>query len=242
LFVISLSFSIGVIFVSKRARHFGLDHKLALDLCLAFMVGSLLGSRIFHVLYERPDLYWQEPVLVFEIWRGGFVYYGGFFGAGLLTGLLLRARKQSFWPWADLFAPVLSFGYAIGRVACFLQGCCYGRHCEMPWAVHFPQGADAPAGVPLHPTQLYATGFEFIVLAILLLAEKKLRARTGSLFLIWLPLHGLGRIFMEFYRDDFRGPDFLGLSISTFISLALIAAGLVRLWLKWRKPVATNTI
>lgn len=206
-----------------------MDHKFALDLGLAFMIGAMAGSRLFHVFYERPDIYLEDPLRVFQVWRGGFVYYGGFIGALVLCLALLKARKQPFLPWADLFAPVLSFGYALGRIACFMAGCCFGRECHYPWAVHFPEGVEAPAGVPLHPTQLYASFWEWAVLALLLTLERKKRLPVGGLFFTWLIGHGAGRIVMEIFRADFRGPQALGLSISTLISLALVIAGVAGL-------------
>lgn len=230
LFIISLSFSIGVVWVSRRALRGKMDHKFALDLGLAFMIGSMVGARLFHVFYERPDIYLADPIRLFQVWRGGFVYYGGFIGALALCLALLRWRRQPFLPWADLFAPVLSFGYALGRIACFMAGCCFGRECHYPWAVHFPEGVEAPAGVPLHPTQLYASLWEWGVLALLLGLERRSpRLPPGSLFFVWLIGHGAGRIIMEHFRADFRGPEALGLSISTLISLALLGAGLAGL-------------
>jgi phosphatidylglycerol---prolipoprotein diacylglyceryl transferase len=216
LFVISMVFCIGIVWISRRARSRALDYKLSLDLSLAFMAGSLIGARLLHVIYERPDIYLTDPMRIFEVWRGGFVFYGGAMTAALFCFVLLKIRREPFLPWADLFAPVLAFGYALGRIGCFLEGCCYGRQCDLPWAVH-----------GLHPTQLYATFWEFAVLGFLLWLERRPGLhRKGFVFFVWMALHGLGRLLMEHFRDDFRGPEAMGLSISTVLSLIIVAIGL----------------
>lgn len=224
LFLISLAYCIGVVWISARARSHNMDYKLSLDLALLFMIGSLAGARLLHVIYERPDIYIADPVRVFEIWKGGFVYYGGAILATLLCYLLVRYKKQSFLVWADLYTPLFPFGYGLGRLGCFFAGCCYGRECDLPWAVHFPEGVEAPAGIGLHPTQLYAVAWEWSVFALILKMDRQSPRRPGVLFLTWVLLHALGRIMMEYFRGDFRGASPDGLSVSTWISLAVIVA------------------
>jgi phosphatidylglycerol---prolipoprotein diacylglyceryl transferase len=226
--LISLAYCIGVIWISKRARDRGMDYKLSLDLALLFMIGSLVGARLLHVIYERPDIYMEDPLRVFEIWKGGFVYYGGAIAATLFCYLLVWRRKENFLVWADLFTPLFPFGYGLGRLGCFFAGCCYGRECDLPWAVHFPEGVEAPAHVGLHPTQLYAVAWEWSLFAVILFLEKKSNRRApGFLFFSWLIGHGLGRIMMEYFRGDFRGATPLGISVSTWISAAVVACGIV---------------
>lgn len=228
LFLISLSYCIGVVWISKRARDRNMDYKLSLDIALAFMIGSFVGARLLHIVYERPDIYLERPIQIFEVWKGGFVFYGGAIAATLFCYLLIRHRKADFLEWADLYTPLFPFGYGLGRLGCFFAGCCYGRACDYPWAVRFPEGVEAPAGVPLHPVQLYAVAFEWTVFGFILWFEKKPRAK-GELFFTWLALHGVGRVMMEYFRADFRGASPLGLSVSTWISLAVIAAGVAGL-------------
>src|SRR5690606_6314306 len=113
-------------------------------------------------------------------------------------------------------APVLAFAYAAGRSACFLAGCCYGRYCDLPWAID-----------GRHPTQLYAAAWEMGVVFILLgLRPSPFFQNPGRIFYLWMILHGIGRFIMEAFRDDFRGPS-LGLSISGWISLGLVITGFI---------------
>lgn len=223
--IISLTASVGLLWLVRRSRQQGLGQKAVLDLSLIIMVSGFIGARLLHVFYEMPQYYQEDWIRVLHFWNGGFVFYGGAFLAGVSCLFYLRKK---LWPqydrYLDLFAPVLSFTYALGRTACFLAGCCYGRSCELPWAI---------AG--RHPTQIYASLWEAGTLLILLGIEKivvKDRVRwlqkNGSLFYLWMVLHGAGRLLMETFRNDFRGPSW-GLSVSSWISLAIIAAGVLLL-------------
>ncbi len=234
---ISLVFCLSLIWVKKRAQKKNLSKNIALDLSLMIMLGGFVGARLFHVFFESPEYYLKDPMAIFSFWQGGFVYYGGVIGAFILSFVWLKKNKLPAFEWLDFFAPVISFGYAAGRIACFLTGCCYGRSCPYPWGVKFLALQD---GIARHPTQLYAVFWESLVVLILLYIEKEKKNKmlvfkslfvsSGSIFMLWLVLHSLGRILMEYYRDDFRGPALLGLSFSTWISLlafAFGAAGLV---------------
>lgn len=220
------------------------------------MISALIGSRGFHVFYESFDYYRQKPWDVLKVWQGGFVFYGGLIGA--LVGLIAvtKIKKASFWSWADFFAPVVSLGYALGRLGCFLGGCCYGRECELPWAVEFTHPG-MPTGLR-HPTQLYATALESLVFVFLLWLERKQRQHRqhrdqepglgsapyralnsylqtpGALFLSWLILHGIGRIIMEVFRDDYRGAMPMGISVSAWIAATMVSVSVLVLSLRAR--------
>lgn len=226
--IISLIYCFAPFWILKRAEKKNLKKATALDICLAVMIGGLIGARLMHVYYEMPEFYRLNHSEIVKIWEGGFVFYGGFLGAIIFVFLLLRFRRENFLEWADVFAPVFALGYGFGRIGCFLAGCCYGMTCKLPWAVHFPPGGEAPPGVALHPTQLYAASWEFALLAVLIYFERYLQKvsynfhKNGLLFFIWLFFHGSGRIIMELFRDDPRGPTPLGFSISTWISAGLM--------------------
>lgn len=127
----------------------------------------------------------------------------------------------------DFAAPIISLGYALGRIACFLEGCCYGKICDWPWAYTFGQ-IDFATGqfsfATRHPTQLYASLLEFSILFLVLYLEKikRFAARPGMLFMVWLALHAFNRILVEIFRDDDRGAMLAGMSISTLISFCLV--------------------
>lgn len=224
--VISLAYSVGVIWVYRRALTAGEDPNAILDVALAAMIGGFIGSRLAHVVFEQPRFYWEHPGSIFKFWYGGFVFYGGAIGGFLGAWLPVRRRKLNYLRVGDLFAPVLAFGYALGRLGCLAAGCCYGRPTNLPWAIKFPPGVEAPSGIGLHPTQIYSSLWETGVLIGLLMVEKKgKRRKPGFLLGLWLMLHGIGRGIIEQFRDDFRGQTFIHLSLSTWLSLAALTWG-----------------
>jgi phosphatidylglycerol:prolipoprotein diacylglycerol transferase len=191
------------------------QRNMALDISMVLMIAGFVGARLFHIIFEEPSYYGEDPWRIFEIWKGGFVWYGGAILGGLSAVTFLRLKREPMAPWLDLFAPICALGYALGRVACWMTGCCFGDICELPSGFRFR-----------HPTQLYAIVWELAALAILLALEKRKpelrRRRPGRLFAVWILLHCLGRIFMEVFRADPRGPEPLGISIATWLSLTLI--------------------
>jgi len=218
---ISLACIAGSLWFIRRATKRGLRRLDAVDLTLTVLISGFLGARALHVLYEEPGYYALEPMAVFEVWNGGFVFFGGVIGAWIGALVFSQWRRQPFWFWADLAAPPIALGYAIGRLGCFLNGCCYGKICELPWAVDLH-------GAIRHPTQIYATLWELGVIAILIFIERHIK-RSGNLFNIWLLLHCLGRLGMEALRDDPRGALIGGLTISSWLAVAMMGAGLVNL-------------
>lgn len=233
-FILSLTVCLGLVWLTRRAQRLHLSRKISLDLSLIVMMSGFLGGRLFHIFYEDFSYYREDPWRALQIWNGGFVFYGGALLAGCLSLIYLYLTdKKHLKNYLDLFAPVLSLSYMLGRFACLFAGCCYGRYCELPWSI---------AG--RHPTQAYAAIWELGVLLILLGIEKTTPKthqinsfkKNGALFFLWMILHGAGRLLMEAYREDFRGPSF-GLSISSWISLVIIFTGC---FLLLRRPPATN--
>lgn len=222
--VISLSLTFLLFWLSQRLEsenEKSFDRKMAFDLSLIIMISGFLGARLFHVFYEHWDFYSAYPIEIFKFWNGGFVYFGGFTASLLMSSLYLKSQKQSFLNWADFFTPLLSASYALGRIGCLLEGCCYGQYCTLPWAI---------AG--RHPTQIYMSLGEFFVLGVILWIEKKKPAFVGFLFTTWIMLHSIFRFIFEFFRDDDRGSSILGLSISQTICLALFFGSSIFLFRK----------
>lgn len=210
--VISLSLCIGALWLVRRAEAQGLSRNRALDIGLLLVFGGFFGSRLFHVLFEEPAYYWEDPSRILEIWRGGFVWYGGALLGTVACLAYIRWQRFSAGAWLDIFAPVGALAYAIGRVACLLTGCCYGAVCMLP-----------NGRAIRHPTQLYAILWELGAVGILLWLEKHRTLRKpGRLFVVWMGLHSIGRIIIEFFRADPRGPELLGFSQATWISAGIL--------------------
>lgn len=230
--VISLSLCLGVWWFYHRSENKELPTEITLNLSLWILISGFIGARLFHVLIEEPSYYWQDTLQVLAIEQGGFVFLGGALLAALTSTLYLK-KQERFWDWLDAFAPVGALTYSLGRIGCFLGGCCYGRVCPWPWATPLVE-INSSTGLTItqwrHPTALYATFLELIILWYLMTKEKT-RLKPGQLFLTAVLLHCLARVVMESFRDDPRGPEFWGLSVSTLLSLmiGLMAAVLGRL-------------
>ena len=221
-FMMSVIYCISLLWAIKRADQKGLSRHKTLDYSLVIMISGVLGARLVHVIFEYPDYYLKYPFDIFLLYQGGFVFYGGFLFAFLGCFIIIKYRKDSLTLWMDFFTPIISFGYALGRIGCFLGGCCYGKPSSISWAITFSPDALAPANIPLHPTQLYLSGSEFIIFALILFAEKKKLFPKGCLFYFWLLLHSISRLIVEPFRGDFRGEVFLSLSLSSWISVFFI--------------------
>ncbi len=215
--VISLSLSFLLFLLSYRVDAFSKNRKLAFDISLLLMGSAFVGGRLMHIFYEEFDYYRANPEQVFYFWNGGFVYFGGLILCAISGFVYARYKKINFLEWADFFTPLFSLSHALGRIGCFLSGCCFGSQCILPWAY---------AG--RHPTALYLVLGEFFIFFLLLLMEKKQSYQfSGALFVKWLMLHSLLRFNVEYFRDDFRGlfikfPVLGSLSISQVVSLVVI--------------------
>jgi len=131
---------------------YGLTGGQVLHTGLLGFAGGILGARVGYVLLNWGE-YSGDVTATLDLWRGGMSWHGGLAGGLLVLGIATRAMGVSFARVFDLAAPGVALGYAVARVGCFLNGCCYGRASDLPWAVTFPQiGGHSPPPVPVHPT------------------------------------------------------------------------------------------
>jgi phosphatidylglycerol:prolipoprotein diacylglycerol transferase len=237
----------------RLAGRDGLNPNKAYDLGLYTIGASLVGSKLL-LLITEPGLLAPSRLFSKEFWSSGGVYFGGFLAAFGASILLARLYKMDWWRVADAFAPGIAIGQAIGRLGCFAAGCCWGTECSLPWAVEFPPEGQAntgvPAGIPLHPVQLYEAGLTLGIFLFLLWLRGR-RAFTGQVVLAYLVLYSAARFTLEFWRDDPRGDvlgltTLTGLSTSQLISVACGAGALLLMVLFWvrakRTPTATSGV
>jgi len=199
-----MAFLTGIGLALREARRVGEDPNKVLDLAFYMLIASIIGSRILYVLVNWP-MFKDDLLEIFRLWHGGLVFYGGFIGA-VITALWYVSRKGLLvWKTADIFAPSIAFGQFVGRIGCFFAGCCYGKVCELPWAVTFTHPESlAPKGVPLHPTQLYGSLIALLIF-LLLTGLKRIKKFEGQLFWTYVLLYGIARSVLESFRGDERG-------------------------------------
>lgn len=191
---------------------------------------SILGARLFHAVFERPQYFLANPLEVFRSFDG-MTFYGAFFMGALAVALFTTLRmknphlKRKVWDFSVLG---MSLTYGLMRVGCFLSGCCWGTITPLPWGVrYFDQASVMPfKGIPVHPVQLYDALLGF-GLFVLLFKLRKTKTWQGKLIIPTIIIYPLGRFITEHFRgDSFRGEDIiLGLSTSQVISVGLVLVG-----------------
>ena len=201
---IAMAFLSAIALALREARREGEDANKILDLCFYMLVAAIVGSRILYVLINWST-FRHDPFEIVRIWQGGLVFYGGFIGA-LLTALWYMRRKGlPLLKTADIMAPSIAFGQFVGRIGCFFAGCCYGKTCDLPWAVIFTHPESlAPKGVPLHPTQLYSS-LNGLFIFFVLVGIRRIKGFEGQIFWTYVLLYGVTRSIIEHFRGDERG-------------------------------------
>jgi len=232
----ALAFAIAVAWVYRQAKITGKieDSQQVLDLSMVIIVWSVIGARLFSILFDgNLSWYLENPKEIFMLWHGGFTFYGGFI-FGTAAGIwYVNKHKMDIWKVADLIAPALALGLAFGRLGCFASGDSFGKPTDLPWGVVFTDPASmAPTGVPLHPTQIYSVLTNALVFFILIKWQKRQKF-TGQIFLLFVILYAFTRSFVEIFRNDPRGV-YLGGIISTSQIISILV-GIIAIWIYYRK-------
>lgn len=205
-----------VLWLLRHRRSLGLSQNEFWAAMWTLLIGGIAGAKILFLIlgwehYVRGELrFWAD----FSV---GFVFFGGLLGAALAGLIFARVRRLSFVRGADYFAVAIPIGTAIGRIGCFLTGCCPGR--------------------PPHPVQLYesfASALIALVCRIALARVESDRAQPGTAFRCYLILYGLLRILLDPLRADGRPERYLGLSHQQLIALLVVVVAFV--WQTTTRP------
>jgi phosphatidylglycerol:prolipoprotein diacylglycerol transferase len=227
--MVAFGFLTAIYFTSREARRTGIAHQKIFDIGLYAILSGIIGARFLHILLEFQH-YVNRPFDAILINRGGLAFHGG-----LLTGILaawffIERNKMPLWKTADIFAPYIALGQAIGRIGCFLNGCCYGRPTNLAIGIHLPGHM-----FRLHPVQLYSSIFLILVFVLLKKVYKNKRF-DGAVFFSYLIMFSFGRFFVDFFRGDLRTILF-GLTTSQFISIGIFAMAFFFLVMRSRNKI-----
>lgn len=230
--LLAAAYLLGLKFAMVRAKACGLDEARVLDLGIYIIISALIGAKLL-LLVTDWRTFAGDPRELMTLARSGGVFYGGLILAVIVSLWYIRRAKLPLWTTCDSFAPGIALGHVIGRFGCLFAGCCYGKPTTLPWAITFTDpfaaaNVGTPLGVPLHPTQLYEAGAEFIILMVLLWSERKGRPFAGRTFWLYMLLYAVSRFIIEFFRGDERGNVGV-LSTSQFISVLLAPLAVVML-------------
>ncbi|WP_294401217.1 prolipoprotein diacylglyceryl transferase [uncultured Clostridium sp.] len=222
-----LMIAIGIIaaaslFINKGKKR-GYDEDSLLNLIIFAVIGGILGGKGLFIITELKNII-KDPSILLNFGYG-FVIYGAIGGGALAIYLYCRKKKWNILEILDITVGGLAIAQGFGRIGCFLAGCCYGAATDLPIGVVFPEGSLAPAGIHVHPTQIYSSVFDFILGFFLLYYGRKKRV-YGKVMGMYLIIYSIGRFLVEFLRNDPRGNVGL-LSTSQFIAIFTLVLGII---------------
>ena len=229
--LLATGFLVASAFCVHQARRHGEDPQKILDLCFYILIAAIVGSRIYYVLLELP-YYSSNPLQIFDITRGGLVFYGGVIASILTAVFFMRRWKMPIWRTCDLMAPAVPLGVVFGRLGCFAAGCCYGHETDVPWAVVFTHpDTIADRGVTLHPTQLYAS-LDGLILFVALVLLQRYKRFHGQVFCAFL----IGYAFLRYaieepFRSGYRGASFGEISVSVATGAPVLLVGVALMFI-----------
>ncbi len=228
---------LGVNLSQSLAKRRGIDPNSIGDLAIWLVLAAIPCARLYYVAFEWQS-YAQHPEQILAIWRGGIAIHGAVLGGAIAGLIFARLSQIPFWQLADVVAPSLILGQALGRWGNFFNSEAFGAPTNLPWKLFIPR-ENRPLSYQgyeyFHPTFLYESLWNLMVFALLMLLfnrglKNKPSLKPGTLALIYVSSYSLGRIWIEGLRTDslMLGP----LRIAQVVSLAGIVLGLAGLtWL-----------
>ena len=220
--MVALGFLIAVYLASREARRAGIAPENIFDIGLYALLFGIIGARALHILLERA-YYINRPFDIIMINRGGLAFHGGLIAGIMAAWFFTKRNRMPLWKTSDVIIPYVALGQAIGRIGCFLNGCCYGIPTYLPVGISLPGHLQR-----LHPTQLYSSIFLFLTFIILKRIYRK-KKFDGAVFFSYLLIFSFGRFFIDFLRGDLSRV-FLGMRTSQLISLGIFLIALVMRW------------
>ncbi|MBQ8954925.1 MAG: prolipoprotein diacylglyceryl transferase [Clostridia bacterium] len=232
--LIAVGLLLGILCASLREKQLGLKKDTALDFMLLALPAALVGARIYYVAFSWES-YAAHPLSVFNLREGGLAIYGGVIGGVIAALIYAKWKKVSFGALADLCAPALALGQAIGRWGNFFNQEAYGVVLENPALQRFPLAVYIEADGLWHAAAFfYESAWCFLIAALLLCLERRrVFKRRGDLFAAYLFLYGLERVLVEGLRTDslMLGP----IRVSQLLSGALMLGSLMWFLLRGRR-------
>jgi 16S rRNA (cytosine1402-N4)-methyltransferase/phosphatidylglycerol:prolipoprotein diacylglycerol transferase len=203
----------GILLAYNEAKRLGYDPEYIIDLALWCVPAAVIGARLYYVIFEW-DYYRGDIMKIINIREGGLAIHGALIAAVLTGYVFTRVRKISFWNTADIVAPGIVIGQAIGRWGNFVNQEAHGGPTNLPWGIMVD-------GVRVHPTFLYESIWDIGVFIFLILYRRKKKV-DGEVFLLYGILYSVGRFWIEGLRTD--SLMFMGMRTAQLISIAIIVA------------------
>lgn len=216
----------GIIVILIRSKLYPIPKSDAFVAYIFAGLGALFGGKLFYILQGWPQFLRlkaeQGLTLIDYVYKSGLVFYGGFFGCVLFTGLYCIIFKFRFWNVLDILTPALPLAQAFGRLGCFFVGCCYGIPYE--YGIIMSASPFIATDTPLLPVQLIESGCVLVLFISIMIYGKKKRS-PGKILGFYMIGYGIIRFILEFFRGDKIRGFYGALSISQWISVFVILTG-----------------
>ena len=232
---VSIAISITVIYI--ESRHQGLNTDDVLDMAIVAVIGGILGARIGWIMTSPTILwYFAHPLHILAIWEGGLSYFGGILGGVISANWLIRRRRMRFWQMADIVAPLLALSFGIGKIGCWLNGCCNGTATTSWLGVIFtnPLSQSDLLNQRIWPAQLFNSASGFLVFAVLFWVVRKRKRYDGQVFIWYLYLYGATSFVVEFFR--YIPVHVLRLTPNQWTDITIIVLGIIVSPILRRRP------
>jgi phosphatidylglycerol:prolipoprotein diacylglycerol transferase len=236
--MLAISFLVGIYWAMHRSQKKEIQRNVIMDLSLIIVLCAIIGSRALYVVTHLDEFkgHWWDAISPFQssgqIGISGLTMLGGILLALIAVAVFCLIKRISILKLGDIMALPLASGIFITRIGCFLNGCCFGKPCNLPWGMVFPLQSPAGyihQGIHIHPTQLYSSLYGLIILLALIFAEQKQKF-DGLVFFLFFALYGIARFFVDFVRsyEVTQMVNIFGISLTNnqWISLVLSITGI----------------
>lgn len=223
---VALGFIVSTYLARQEARRQKIEPEKIVNLALGLIISGIIGARILYVVQNLP-FFLDHPGQILMLHKGGLSFYGGFFFAIVFAIIFLRKQGLGILSTFDLVSPYLALAQAIGRIGCFLNGCCYGKPTTLNLGVYFPG-----EHVARHPVQIYSSFGLLLIFVTLRLLQSKRGNQTkisGQIFFSYALLYSSMRFFIEFLRGD-NLPVLVNLTLHQLISIVIFISSGIILW------------
>ncbi|PIR65909.1 MAG: prolipoprotein diacylglyceryl transferase [Candidatus Omnitrophica bacterium CG_4_9_14_0_2_um_filter_43_12] len=230
--MIAAAFFICTWLAGHAAKTKGLAADFIINSSLLILFSGIFGARILYV-FLSPGYYLKNPIEIIMLQHGGLAFYGGAAAAVLAEWLYIKKKNMPVYRIGDLLAPYVALGQAIGRIGCFLNGCCFGKPTDNFFGVVFPGASCA-----VHPTQIYSSlALLFLYIALRFLQSKNLK--EGTVLISYFMFYAVIRFMLEFLRGD-NMISVMGLTFSQFVGIVVFIACIILFIFRARKTNGKN--
>ncbi|MGI6711795.1 MAG: prolipoprotein diacylglyceryl transferase [Bacillota bacterium] len=223
--LMSTALAIGTILAYREAGKQKIDPEHVINLVIVAIPIGFVFARLYYVLFSDLSYYLANPAEIPAVWHGGLAIHGALIGGVLGAWLVIRYYKLNFWQMADIVAPSIILGQAIGRWGNFFNQEAYGYETDLPWAMYID-------GAYRHPTFLYESVCDFLIFLFLLWLRRRRFIKQGDVFAVYFGLYSLVRFFVEYLRTDslMMGP----FRAAQVISIIGLAGSVIFIWYRHR--------